>query len=402
LVNLQHITTQDFSLTNVPGGLLEAIMSDSGTRVLQRPQIRAVDNFKAVLKIGEKIPTASGSYSPGVGSVGVNALVNTQFTYIDTGVNLEMTPRVHDNGEVSMHIDIDISQVDSYNDLGGISQPVIGQHKITLDVRMKDGQINMIGGLVQLSDSKTVSGVPGLANIPILNRLFTSDQTTISKDELLISITPHIVRGPDITAENVSPAYAGNATNYAVRYAHPAALAAPAIDGAGTTPASAPPVTMPAAPGMPGSAAPVIAPSVAGPAARVSFAPTRLDAQMGSSFTADIRADGAANLQSFESQIKFDPKILKVNSITAGDLLQQNGVQLVPQRNILNDSGDASATLVREAAKGAVNGSGTLLTITFQAVGKGQTTVVMPKTLLRDSAGGSTNVGGSPLTVTVK
>ena len=73
-----------------------------------------------------------------------------------------------------MHLDIDISQVSSYNDLGGISQPVISQRKATLDVRMRDGQINMIGGLVQLSDSKTISGIPGLANIPILNRLFTT------------------------------------------------------------------------------------------------------------------------------------------------------------------------------------------------------------------------------------
>ncbi len=404
LVNLQHISTQDFSLTNVPGGLLEAIMSDSGTRVLQRPQIRAVDNFKAVLKIGEKIPTASGSYSPGVGSVGVNALVNTQFTYIDTGVNLEMTPRVHDNGEVSMHIDIDISQVDSYNDLGGISQPVIGQHKITLDVRMKDGQINMIGGLVQLSDSKTISGVPGLANIPILNRLFTSDQTTTSKDELLISLTPHIVRGPEITAENIKEVFAGNATNYAVRYA-PRAMA-PMADGAGVAPgagANAPggPVTMPAASPMT-PAAPIVTQPALGPTARVSFAPSQLDAQMGSSFTVAIRAEGVTNLQSFESQLKFDPKVLKINSISAGDFLEQNSGPLVPKRNILNDSGDASATLARDPAKGPVNGSGSLLTVVFEAVGKGRTAVVMPKAVLRDAAGGVVNGGGAPLTVTVK
>ncbi len=405
LVNLKHISTQDFSLTNVPGGLIEAIMSDSDTRVLQRPQIRAADNFKAVLKIGDKIPTASGSFQPGVGGVGVNPLVNTQFTYIDTGVNLEMTPRVHDNGEVTMHLDVDISQVSSYNDLGGISQPVISQRKATLDVRMRDGQINIVGGLLQLTSSKTISGIPGLANIPILNRLFTSDETTLNKDELLIVIVPHIVRGPSVTPEDLKGVFAGNTTNYAVRYA-----AAPAgVDGAipagvpGGAPGVTAPVTAPLSTPMPGS--PVIAPvpvAPPGPVAHISFAPARLDVQAGSSFVVNVRADNAANLQSFESQIKFDPKVLKINSIAAGDLLQQNGVTLSPQKNILNDTGDASATLARDPAKGSVTGSGSLLIVSFQAVGKGQSIVVMPKMVLHDAGGRTETTGGSPLSVTVK
>ena len=365
---------------------------------MQRPQIRAVDNFKAVLKIGDKVPTASGSFQPGVGGVGVNPLVNTQFTYIDTGVNLEMTPRVHDNGEVSMHLDIDISQVSDYVNLGGISQPVISQRKATLDVRMRDGQINMIGGLIQLSDSKNVSGVPGLANIPILNRLFTTLQTTQNKTELLISIVPHIVRGPDVTAENLKEVYAGNQTNYSVRHlprAVPTTVTVPLpnsdmVPPTGTAPVRITPVL--------GATPPV----VTGPAPRISFAPAQLEAQAGSSFTVSVRADGVTNLQSIESQIKFDPKVVKINSITAGDLLQQNGVTLTPSKNILNDTGDASATLARDPAKGGVNGAGSLLTVTFQAVGKGQTIIIMPKTVLHDSAGATVNAGSGPLTVTVK
>ncbi len=396
LSNFKRLSTSDFALTNVPGGLLEAIASDADTRVLQRPQIRAVDNQKAVLKIGEKIPTASGSYSSGVGTVAVSALVNTQFTYIDTGVNLEMTPRVHDNGEVSLHLDIDISQVDSYNDLGGISEPVIGQHKATVDVRMKDGQINMLGGLVQITDSKTVSGVPGLASIPILRRLFTSESLTRAKNELLIVLIPHVVRGPEITAENISAVYAGNQTNYSVRRA-------PAAPAAAVTDTSATPTTAPAMNTTTVPVTPQPAPqSMIGPAPRLSFAPSRLDVVAGSSFTVSIRAEGVTNLQSLESQLKFDPKVLKINAINAGDLMQQNGVALVPQRNIMNDQGDASASLARDPAKGSVNGTGALLTVTFQAVGKGTTLVSMPKATLHQASGVSFNGGSGPLSVTVK
>jgi general secretion pathway protein D len=420
LVNLQHITTQDFSLTNVPGGLLEAILTDSATRVLQRPQIRAVANQKAVLKIGEKIPTASGSFQAGT-AVTVSPLVNTQFTYIDTGVNLEITPQIHDNGEVSLHVDIDISQVDSYNDLGGIEQPVIGQQKFTADVRMKDGQINLIGGLTQLTDSKTISGIPGLSSIPILKNLFNTNHSQLNKTELLISLVPHIVRGPDYSASNLQEVYAGNQTNYAVRYAQALPVATLPVettpkDGPGLAPstvvppATTVPATPPVSPGLTPGLNPGVTPGapprpplgIPAPPARVSFSPAKIEAQQGSQFTVVIRAEGAANLQSIESQIKFDPKILRVNSITAGDLLQQNALALTPQKNILNDSGEATATLARDPAKGSVSGSGGLLVVTFQAFAKGQTLVTLPRTVLHDATGVGATAGSAPLSVTVK
>ena len=163
---VSHISTSDFTVSNVPGGMIEALFSDSSTKVLQAPQIRALDNFKASLKIGEKIPTATGSFQPGVGGVGVNPLVNTQFTYLDVGVNVDMTPRVNSATDVSAHIAVEVSQENSTVNIGGISQPVIGQKRLELDMRMKDGEINIIGGLIDDETDKSISGVPGIANIP--------------------------------------------------------------------------------------------------------------------------------------------------------------------------------------------------------------------------------------------
>jgi general secretion pathway protein D len=101
---VSHISTADFTLSNVPGGLIEALLTDASTKVLQAPQMRALDNWKSSLKIGEKIPTATGSFQPGVGGVGVNPLVNTQFTYLDVGVNVDMLPRVNSATEMTAHI----------------------------------------------------------------------------------------------------------------------------------------------------------------------------------------------------------------------------------------------------------------------------------------------------------
>jgi general secretion pathway protein D len=211
---------------------------------------------------------------------------------------LEMTPRVHDNEEVSLHVDIDISQVSSYNDLGGISQPVISQRKATLDVRMRDGQINIIGGLIQIQDTKTTTGVPGLASIPIIGRLFSGESIERDRTELLIALVPHIVRGPDLTSENLRTVYAGNQTNYAVRRAPVLAPdQAPLPTGdVGNAPVLTPQSIPPAGP----TPATPIGPAPAVPAGKVSFVPAIVQAQQGASFTTSIRIEGAVNLQSIE------------------------------------------------------------------------------------------------------
>jgi general secretion pathway protein D len=211
LSNVKRVSTGDYTVSSVPGALLEALLSDSGTRVLQAPQIRALDNIKSSLKVGEKVPTASGSYSAGTGATTVNALVNTQFTYLDVGVNVDLLARVHDAHEVTLHLAVEVSQVTDKVSIGGVDEPEIGQRKIELDVRMRDGEINLVGGLMKEEEDKTVSGIPGLGQIPFLKRLFTSENITRTQNELLITLVPHIIRSPDINPIDVREAASGNA-----------------------------------------------------------------------------------------------------------------------------------------------------------------------------------------------
>jgi general secretion pathway protein D len=144
----------------LPNATLQATLKNTNTRVLQSPQVRAVDSQKASMKIGNRVPTASGSFQPGIGGVGINPLVNTQFQFLDVGVNVDILPKIHGTDEVSMHVEMDISNVTDHVDLGGISQPVIGQRKVTFDVRMREGEVNVLGGLMQAQQSKTTTGWP--------------------------------------------------------------------------------------------------------------------------------------------------------------------------------------------------------------------------------------------------
>jgi general secretion pathway protein D len=202
LSSLGHLASADFSVS-LPGALLQAVMSDAGTHVLQAPQLRAVDSIKATLKIGDRQPTATGSYSSGAGTATVSALVNTQFTYIDVGVNVDITPRVHDNGDVSMHVELEISSVNGHVTLGGIDEPIIGQRKVVHDIRMRAGEVSLLAGLVSQQDTKSTTGIPGLSGIPILRRLFTGESLDRNRSELMIAIIPHVVRGPVVTPANL-------------------------------------------------------------------------------------------------------------------------------------------------------------------------------------------------------
>ncbi|MGA2267488.1 MAG: cohesin domain-containing protein [Bryobacteraceae bacterium] len=464
LANLGHLASADFS-TTLPGALLQAALSDARTKVLQAPQVRSVDGVKATLNIGDRVPTASGSFQPGIGGVGINPLVNTQFQYIDTGVNVEMLPRVHDNGDITIHVDLNINSVSSYVNLGGISQPVISQKKISHDIRMREGEVGLLGGLINEQENKTVTGIPGLSSIPVLRRLFTGDSVNRSRDELMIVLIPHVIRRPDITAENLRSIAVGNFATVKVNYApKPAAPgpggtpAKPGAEGAVALPATAPPATAPPATAPPATAPPATAPpataqpatappatappetappatappatappATAPPAtapgpggapappgsggtpgtapagiARVYFLPFQATAEVSGRITAGLLIAGGADVASAPIEIQFDPKFLRLNDVILGDFFSRDGQQPVFTKNILNDTGVAAIQLNRLPGSPGVDGSGTLVTLNFQAVARGATTVTIPRFTVRNSRGEVISSSTPQFTVSVK
>ena len=286
LSQLGHISTSDYSITNLPGATFEAMLSDSTTRVLQAPQIRATHNAKSSIKIGEKIPIATGSFQSAVGAVGSLPAANTQFTFMDVGVTMEITPQVHDNNEVSMTVDLDVSQVLDRIDVGGVSQPEVADNKVTAQIRLREGEVNLIGGIIQDTNRKSITGLPGLAKIPVFGRLFGGEDTEKNRTELVIALIPHIIRGPEITASNLKGVASGTSTQIRVSYdnakldqelenesgATPAPARQPVIVPPAATPGrvanpGAPPATVPAATAPPATAPATISPPATAPPA---------------------------------------------------------------------------------------------------------------------------------------
>src|SRR5256885_4410853 len=245
LNRLGNLNATDFTVTINPA-TATALFNDSTTKIIQNPQIRAVDGQKASLKIGDRVPVATGSFQPGIGGVGINPLVNTQFQYLDVGVNIDITPHVHAGREVTLKISMDISSVTGQSNIGGISQPIIGQRKIEHEIRLKDGEANLLGGFMENRETRSLSGIPGLAQVPILKYLFGQTNTDHAENEIVFAIVPHIIRGTDVNEFNQRPIDIGTSTTIGLRHVSRAATPA-SITPVSQAPANQAPTNQPPA-----------------------------------------------------------------------------------------------------------------------------------------------------------
>lgn len=400
LARLGSISSADFS-TTLPGALLQAMLTDSTTRLISSPQVRASDGQKGTLRIGDRVPIATGSFQSGVGGVGAFPGVNTQFQYIEVGVNVDITPQVHSLDELSLHVEIEVSNVRSYVDLGNIQQPVIRQDKSTADLRLKAGEVNILAGLQQQQDSRSINGIPGLVNIPVLGKwLFGSEHLERDRGELMIALVPHIIRTPNYSPENLRGIFAGYDQQLDLRYQPEEAPAGSAPEPA--KPAAPPPATVPqAAPAKPEGAAVAPAPQPA-PAARVTFVPGAVTVARNAPFTVNVNLEGASDLLSIMPlRISWDPALLRLTDIAPAELLTRDGGRMTSVKDIRNDTGQATLSVSRPAGSPGISGSGTVATLTFVGTGPGSGMITVAELALTNTRNQqqSVTLGAIPVAV---
>jgi general secretion pathway protein D len=392
LNSIANLTANDFQVT-IPQATATALLSDTNTKLIQNPQIRALDGQKATLKIGDRVPVATGSFQPGIGGVGINPLVNTQFQYLDVGVNIDITPRVHSGGEVSLKMSLDVSAVTSYVSIGGISQPVIGQRKIEHEIRLKDGEVNLLGGIMEDNQTKSLSGIPGLASIPILKYLFSQTNTDHSENEIVFALIPHIIRGPDISHSGADMLDVGTANGISLRMStsRPANTVVPPPPGTGAqaSPVAAPqtPAGMPSSPqGKPASGLSPQGQPAQNQPGTFTFDPPTLSQAKGSTFTVNVMLSGGQNVYSVPVQLNYDPNQVQVVNVSNGGFLSQDGqaVALVHRDDPV--TGTLQVTATRPPGAGGVSGQGVVVTLTFMAKGAGQSALTITRGGARDPA----------------
>jgi general secretion pathway protein D len=402
LNQLRSIGTGDYSIT-LPSATATALLTDSQTRIIDDPQIRMVDGQDAKLRIGDRVPVATGSFQAGVGvgatGVGgsiVNPLVNTQFQYLDVGVIVDVTPRIHsDNREVSLKLSVEVSSVTGQQNIGGISQPVISTRKIEHDVRLQDGEVNILGGLIERTNTRSLSGWPGLSEIPFL-RYFTSQENVETEEqEVLIVVTPRIIRIPNITAENLRGIASGTDTNPEIRLESvvmtppmpagangataAAGTAGPAVPAG--TPAAAAGAQPPGAPAL--GAAAAAAPATGMPV--LAFEPASLSVKAGETTTIGVVVQGAQDLYSVPMLMQYDPKVISVEDVRQGGFLSGGQQPIAVVQRVDKERGQAIVSATRMPNTPGVSGNGTIFGVVVKGVATGTSTLSILQVNARDS-----------------
>lgn len=374
-----------YSVT-LPSATANFILTDTATKIIQNPEIRSVDGQPAKLRVGSRVPIATGSFQAGVGvgTTAVNPLVNTQFQYLDVGVNVDVTPRIHPDGEVSLKMKIEVSQVTGTSTIGGLQQPIIGTKSIEHDIRLKDGEVNILGGLFERIDSNTVNGWPGFAQVPFLKYLFSDNKTDHQVNDVLIVVVPHIVRLPDWTRADLRSVYSGSEQNIQVR--PESQIRAPAMPKQG--PGVQPGTPLPAAPATPSNNTPNAQPNATpenGQGARLRFEPRNVTLKAGQTATLGIVAENVNDLFSIPMLLQYDPKVISVEELQHGGFLSGGNQEIALVQRVDQEHGQAIISATRQPNSAGVSGSGTLIGVVVKALAPGTTNLAIVQINAKDS-----------------
>ncbi len=284
------LTTADFYMA-VPTAIVKFLESDTNTKLVAKPQLRGAEGTKLTLKVGDQIPIISTSYLPiAGGGAGVNPL--SSYQYKDVGVTIDMTPRVTLEGDILIDITIINNSRGSDVNIGGVNIPSFGNREVTTRLRLRDGESNLLAGLLREDERKSLNGFPGAIHVPVLKQLFSNNDEQIGQTDIVMLLTPHIVRTSEVTEADLRPIYIGAQQNggglslggpppliaapVAEQPAQPAAAGAPAQPGGlpaigQTTPRGTITVPTGATP-IPGT---VVVPNAAPPATTPPAAPAQ-------------------------------------------------------------------------------------------------------------------------------
>lgn len=206
LRDLRNLTQSDILLTNLPGLFYRLLKSDSNTRTLANPQLRTSEGVAAQARFGERVPVPVTTFSP-IATGGVGQQPITSFNYNDIGVNIDITPRTHHDDEVSLTLRIEVTNISGAG-FGGL--PTFGNRSINTVIRLRDGETNLLAGLIRDDERRVVEGIPGLSDLPLVGRLFAHTRRETQETDIVLMLTPRIVRVLNLSEEDLRPFRVGD------------------------------------------------------------------------------------------------------------------------------------------------------------------------------------------------
>jgi general secretion pathway protein D len=421
----QGVSTADFYLT-VPQAIVDFLATDTETKFLAQTQLRGAEGKQLTLKVGADEPYLTTTFSPlGAGAPNVNPL--SSYTFRTVGITVTATPRVTEQGDILMDLTMSNDTLGPTRAVGDTTAPSFPTRTVTTSLRLRDGESHLLAGLLQDEERKSLTGFPGVISVPNLKQLFSNDDRRIRQTDIVMLITPRIIRTHEYTAQDLSPIYVGTNQNFGLTGPPPliaapqpqpdgvpgaaqpgAAPAAPAVPPQGlpvpTVPQGGPPglVTPPSpqagtaspAPAEVDLTRPAVATLVPAPAAQLSVTAPAGDVRVGAGpYMVPVYIQGVSRASTMTATVTYNPAILRVRTIQEGSFMRQGAVNVVFTPNTDAASGRIDLTLVRTGDTVGASGSGLVAAIQFDAVAPGTSSLSV--------SGVAANPTGAPIQLQV-
>jgi type II secretory pathway component GspD/PulD (secretin) len=386
------ISANDFYLA-VPSAVVRFLETDSETKVIAKPQLRGAEGSDIRMNLGEDVPVPSTTFTP-LAQGGANFNPLTSFEYRSVGVIVEMNPRVSLEGDVQMKLKLETSSIGPGTTIAGQELPSFNSRKVETDLRLREGESTLLAGLLQESERKVLTGLPWLLNLPIIKQLFSSNDEQIQQSDIVMLLTPRIVRTRELTPQDLGPVYIGTQTNLGlsgppplvspvaggppVPDAAPGPVAAPAAQSPAVTaqaPAPQPPaLPAGAAPGTTAGAQPLGA-AKPGPAAAVGQVLMSVPGPEfrlgGGPYLVPLSITGASQLSGITLTVSYNPAVLRLVNVQEGSFMRAGGVSASFSQQADPAGGRVDIAIVRRADPTGVAGTGLLAGLLFEAVAPG-------------------------------
>lgn len=393
-------TSSDF-YTAVPSALVRFLETDTNTKLIAKPQLRGAEGSRLVLNLGDDIPVISTSYTPlATGGAGVNPL--SSYTYRSVGVNIDLTPRVTLDGDIVLDLVLDNSSLGPSISVAGVDVPSFGKRTLTTRLRLRDGESNLLAGLLREDERMALTGFPGIMSLPILRQLFSSNKTDVTQTDIVMILTPHIIRGNEISQDDLMPIAIGSQQNLGLSGTSSPFGPPPGTVLDGTVPVAPDGVAPSPGQGIPGASAPGAAapatfpppqPPVAAPATLVGAAQLSIGAPSGpvrvggGPYTVPISISNAERISTLAVTLTYDPSLMRIQSIQPGGFMRAGGVDatFTPQAS----PGRVDISITRSADQTGATGTGVVFAVLLEPIAQG----VLPITV----SGAATAPNGTPI-----
>lgn len=360
----------------LPSVLLQFLETDTDTKIIAQPRLRGVDSEQINYLVGQKVPIPQTTFSP-IAAGGVSQQPIVSYTYQDVGIEVNIKPRLHQEKEVSLELEIKITSIGGK----GIADiPIISTREVKNVIRLKDGETNLLAGLLRDEERKSLKGIAGLKNLPILGSLFSSTDRTVEQTDVILTITPHIIRTMPLTDEDGKPLWIDNE---AMAFSTAQALMPEEVIVGEEE--ITPEAIAEAASGM----------------GTISFIPERTELSVKNTFNVALELNSPVDITTLSLNLSCDPKLLRLREIQKGNLVTQLGGQSSFLQNISPGGGVAVVGFSSASPATGVR-SGQLATLVFETLAAGETRVVIASVQALGVQGRPVSLAGGELEVIIR